>query len=52
MPHTTLFGGFLALCRLIVIDSASTTWSDRSCGYQEVTIATPTRYRAAQTRTP
>src|SRR5271157_4789951 len=25
---------------------------NRSCGYQEVTIATPTRYRAAQTRTP
>jgi predicted nucleic acid-binding protein len=25
---------------------------NRSCGYQEVTIVTPTRYRAAQTRTP
>jgi hypothetical protein len=24
----------------------------RSRGYQEVSIATPTRYRAAQTRTP
>ena len=25
---------------------------NRSRGYQEVTIATPTRYRATQTRTP
>jgi len=25
---------------------------NRSCGYQEVTIATPTSYRAAQKRTP